>query len=385
MIRRARFPESAEERAERIVKEVRKLGLGPAKAGTEAGALESTLSKSPSVQDIEQRIDRNLRAVSPGTPELARALANKTTHEGIELAALLVAGDVRHRDLDEDRLANLEAVIQVVGRPAWFIAGDAPDTSAATADDDFWIAHINAAQNAIFDVCARVGCIMLGDAEPFVPVATGWLIGQNTLVTNAHVASAIARQNLALADTDARQGWRLRTDRPGTVNFSFEKGTSSHSRFVIDEVLYVEGSESPDIAIFRIKPPASAACLSVPSPIALDLTPSNSWTNRNVFVAGHPIKDLADDQNVVKVFGELDGTKRFSPGQVLKLLGTDTLAHDCSTTNGSSGSPLIDFAGSKAVGLHYFGHPGARNEAVLLSAIADHPAIVRSRTGDWGI
>ena len=174
----------------------------------------------------------------------------------------------------------------------------------------------------------------------------------------------------------------MRTDRPGTVDFKFEKGSLKHSRFVIDEVLYVESSEDPDIAIFRLKPPTG---LGAPSPIALDLNPSSGWTNRNVFVAGHPIKDLTDDQNVVKVFGELDGTKRFSPGHVLQLLGTDVLAHDCSTTNGSSGSPLIDFAGSKAVGLHYFGHPGARNEAVLLSAIADHPAIVRSRTGDWGI
>jgi V8-like Glu-specific endopeptidase len=103
-----------------------------------------------------------------------------------------------------------------------------------------------------------------------------------------------------------------------------------------------------------------------------------------VFAAGHPIKDLQDDKNVLAVFGEIDGTKRFSPGYVLDVLGAEVLAHDCSTTNGSSGSPLVDFASLKAVGLHYYGGPGERNESVLLSAIADHPAIVKSKSGDWG-
>ncbi|GAA0025024.1 trypsin-like serine peptidase [Bradyrhizobium diazoefficiens] len=386
MISRARFPESTEERAERVIKEIKKLGLGPAAAPREAGGLESVAPKSPSLQEVEQRIEWNLKAASPGATELARAVANKTAREGLDLAASLAGGHVSHRDLNAGQLANLEAVIQVIGRPAWFVEGDAPDTSAATAKDDFWVAYINAAQNAILDICARVGCIMVGNAEPFIPVATGWLIGRNTLVTNAHVAGAVARQNAALAATDVRQGWRLRTDRPGVVDFRFEKGGSKHSRFALDEVLYVEGGDKPDLAIFRLKPPTADAAGGMPSPIVMDLkAQSNGWSKRNVFVAGHPIKDLADDQNVFKVFGELDGTKRFSPGCVLELLGTDVLAHDCSTTNGSSGSPLVDFASSKVVGLHYFGRPGARNEAVLLSAIADHPAIVRSQTGEWGI
>ncbi|WP_439397276.1 trypsin-like serine peptidase [Bradyrhizobium sp. PMVTL-01] len=386
MISRARFPESAEERAERVIKDIKKLGLGPAAAPREVGELESVAPKSPSLQEVERRIEWNLKAASPGATELARAVANKTAREGLDLAASLAGGYVSHHDLNTGQLANLEAVIQVIGRPAWFVEGDAPDTRAATAKDDFWVAYINTAQNAILDICARVGCIMVGSAEPFVPVATGWLIGRNTLVTNAHVAGAVARQNAALAATDARQGWRLRTDRPGVVDFRFEKGGSKHSRFAIDEVLYVEGADKPDLAIFRLKPPTADAAGGMPSPIVMDLkAQSNGWAKRNVFVAGHPIKDLTDDQNVFKVFGELDGTKRFSPGCVLELLGTDVLAHDCSTTNGSSGSPLVDFASSKVVGLHYFGRPGARNEAVLLSAIADHPAIVRSQTGEWGI
>ena len=100
---------------------------------------------------------------------------------------------------------------------------------------------------------------------------------------------------------------------------------------------------------------------------------------------GHPVADMQDDANVQTVFGPLDGTKRVAPGQLSEILGTDVLAHDCSTTNGSSGSPLIDFNSYRAVGLHYFGKPGERNEAVFLPAIARHPGILKSASREWGI
>jgi hypothetical protein len=380
MMMKPRFRESADEKAARLAGSIQRLHVAAAAETT----LESAQAGLPTLEIVEQHIAANLKAACSGTPALAEAVANKTAQEGFNVARSLLDGAINHQDLTGEQMANLEAVIQVIGRPAWFVNSDAPQTEAAGAADEFWIAHILAAHDALLDVCARVGCIMLGDADPLAPVATGWLIGKNTLVTNAHVATGVARQNVALANSDARRGWRLRSDRRCTVDFAFERGSAKRSRFAIDEVLYVEDQGNPDIAVFRLKVPDGTP--PPPSPIKLDLeSRPGGWTRTRVFVAGHPIKDLSDDRNVVTVFGDLDGTKRFCPGYTLQILGNEVLTHDCSTTSGSSGSPLIDFATLQAVALHYFGKPGERNEAVLLSAIADHPAIAKSRSGDWGI
>jgi hypothetical protein len=375
-----RYPESADERAARLTGAVRRMRLG-------GGALESAQPSLPPTEVIERRISAKLKAASPADAPFAEALAGKMAAEGYKIASSLIAGEINQADLTAETMANLEAVIHVTGRPAWYVRNDAPQTQETGADqvaDEFWITHIVAAEAALLDVCARIGCIMVEHGAALSPRATGWLIGKNTIVTNAHVAPGLARQNPVAPADDPRGGWRLRPDSRATVDFAFENKVNRRLRFVVEEVLYVEDGGHPDIAVFRLAVPEGAG--SPPSPLALDLQQRpGGWSNIRVFMAGHPIKDLQDDQNVVAVFGEIDGTKRFSPGYALDVLGADVLAHDCSTTNGSSGSPLVDFASLKAVGLHYYGRPGARNESVLLSAIADHPAIVKSKSGDWGI
>lgn len=375
-----RYPESTDERAARLTGVVRKMRL-------QGGGMESAQPVLPTQGELERHIAARLKEAGRADPGLAEATAANIAREGFNTARALIAGDIRQADLTAESMAHLEAVVRVTGRPAWFVRNDAPQTQETGADqiaDEFWIATMSTAQNRLHDICSRVGCIMFGaDIDNVNPAATGWLIGSNTIVTNAHVGKSLARQNPALPASDPRGGWRLFPGRQSVVDFAHENALDRHLKFAIENVLYVEESENPDIAIFRLKTPDAGA--APPSAIPLDLQGRPNWANAKIFAAGHPIKDLQDDQNVVSVFGELDGTKRFSPGLCLGVLGNDVLAHDCSTTNGSSGSPLIDFSSFKAVGLHYFGKPGERNEAVLLSAVADHPAIVKSLSGNWGI
>jgi glutamyl endopeptidase len=375
-----RYPESIDERAARLTRAVRRMRLP-------GEALESSKPTLPPANVVERRIASKLIKAYRGDPAVAEVLAGKMVTDGFNVARSLIAGEIDHADLNTEAMANLEAVIHVIGRPAWYVRNDAPQTQETGADqaaDEFWITHIVAAQEKLLDVCAGVGCIIVEDGATLSPRATGWLIGKNTIVTNAHVAPRLARQNPSAPVNDPRGGWRLRPDRRTTVDFAFENKVNRQSKFAVEEVLYVEDGGHPDIAVFRLAVPEGAG--PSPSPLQLDLqTRPGGWSNNRVFVAGHPIRDLQDDDNVAVVFGEIDGTKRFGPGYALDILGTDVLAHDCSTTNGSSGSPLVDFASLKAVGLHYYGKPGERNEAVLLSAIADHPAILKSKSGDWGI
>jgi hypothetical protein len=261
---------------------------------------------------------------------------------------------------------------------------DLPLIDPGDRSGDFWIVQANAVLKRTRAVCAAVGCIAKEQDGRRTAIGTGWLVAERTLVTNAHVAAHLAIHNPALPATDPRGGWRLRPDVAGVVSFAFEHGGDRGLRLSIEQVLYVERATVPDIAVFRLKSPERA--VSLPT-IDLDLVAARpaGWLETYVFAVGHPLADLQNDQNVAAVFGALDGTKRLSPGQVTAMLDPSAIAHDCSTTNGSSGSPLIDFASCQAIGLHYFGKPGERNEAIFMPALAGHPAIVKSLSRDWGI
>jgi hypothetical protein len=381
---KARFPETMEQRAIRLA---RMVSLHATDAPS--GVLESTAGPIPRVSVLEARIKARL-AVSgeEAPPGLAEALAVRNATEGHRIATGLARGDLRVEDLDEGALANLESVIRVVGRPAWFIRQDAPvigDGQEIGRDDEFWVVMITAARRALLDACSRAGCVMMEKDGTRTPVGTAWMIGKHTVITNAHVARLLALRNPALPATDPRGGWRLRPDRTGVVDFAFENVIDRSARFSIAQVLYVETADAPDLAVFRLA--VSEGRPQPPDRIKLDLEQNRpqGWEDANVFTVGHPIADMQDDANVKLVFGPLDGTKRISPGKLTAVLGGSVLAHDCSTTNGSSGSPLIDFASLRAIGLHYFGRPGERNEAVFLATIASHPAIVKSQSGQWGV
>jgi V8-like Glu-specific endopeptidase len=56
--------------------------------------------------------------------------------------------------------------------------------------------------------------------------------------------------------------------------------------------------------------------------------------------------------------------KRASLGEVLDGSGSPWLYHDCSTTQGSSGSPLFDLVSGRVVAIHRSGFFMYRNEAV---------------------
>ena len=371
-----RWVESTEERAARLVRVVKQFGKLP-------GSVESTGTGVPNQNLVQDRIAARLEAADTHgevPAGMRRALAQKAAHTGLSTAQQLILGELRLDDLTEDSVANLESVIRVIGRPAWFVCYDAPEPPERdlTRDDECWIAKIDAAGKALRRICGQVGVVKrIVDGNP-VPIGTAWMIGTDTMITNAHVAAGLARQVRRNAGCDARDGWNMLPGIQAAVDFAFEHELAHSERCEIEDVLFVQTSRVPDIAVFRLRGAAP------PARIEIDLSNRTHWQDADVFTVGHPIRDGQGTSTAPIVFGKLDGTKRFSPGKTIGVLGGTVLAHDCSTTNGSSGSPVIDFVSLEAVGLHYFGMPDTRNESVLLAAYADHPAIVKSRQpGGW--
>ena len=337
----------------------------------------------PSKDELASRMTARMKAAAPTmATELAEGVAAAQAQAGHDLALQLARADLRFDDLSDKDVSGLEAVISVTDRPAWFVDANQPDTASFEASG-LWIGLATAAEKKMIAVCRAVGCIVREIDGKREAIGTGWLIGPRTLVTNAHVGVLLALRKLDAPADDPRGGYRLRPDVKGLVDFSLEHAAKPPSEVAIEQVLYIEPSQVPDIAVFRVADDVSV--LEERPKIDLDLVERPVWEKANVFTVGHPIVDLQDDPNVATVFGPLDGTKRLSPGKVSRILGGDTLAHDCSTTNGSSGSPVIDFGSYRAVGLHYFGKPGERNEAVLFPAIKAHTVIVKNVAQEWGI
>lgn len=329
------------------------------------------------------RMAARMKAAVPTMPtEVADGAAAAQAQAAHELALKLARSELRFEDLSDKDVSGLEAVISVTDRPAWFVDADQPNTASFEASG-LWLGLATAAEKKMIAVCRAVGCIVREIDGKREAIGTGWLVGPRTLVTNAHVGVLLARRKLDAPADDPRGGYRLRPDVRGVVDFSFEHAATPPSEVAIEQVLYVEPSQVPDIAVFRVADDPTV--LDERPKIDLDLVERPVWEKANVFTVGHPIVDLQDDPNVATVFGPLDGTKRLSPGKVIGILGGNTLAHDCSTTNGSSGGPVVDFGSYRAVGLHYFGKPGERNEAALFPAIKAHTAIIKSAAQEWGI
>lgn len=372
---RPRFPESSDERAARL------LGTARLLAGPRVGALESAGVNLPPAAAIAARLERNLAALGVATA-VAKPQARLAAREGIGLISDAGRGNLDIADLEPTKLSALEAVIRVVGRPSWLVRGDMPALGPA---DDSWAMDVQDRFLCIPQASRSIGAIFKTDGEK-TAVGTGWMIAPRLLATNAHVARHLFFRKMPVAAGDVFNGWRPRPGVTGEIDFSLENGGDTPRRFAIAGMRFIETSGDPDLAILAVAPKTGE---EPPEKLDLTLDPDRigGWPGAHVFVLGHPLGDLQDDPNVPLVFPTIDGTKRFSPGEALGLLGGagEVLAHDCSTINGSSGSPVIDFLSMKVAGLHYFGKPGDRNEAVFMPAIKDHPAIRKALNGGFDV
>ena len=194
-------------------------------------------------------------------------------------------------------------------------------------------------------------------------VGTGWLVAPDIMITNRHVAGEFAtgtdgafafRQNAGRPPVRASVDWRREYDRP------------EESRFRIREVLWMEPDDSVDVALLRVDPTnedgeALPPHVELMARAEVDEAGVGSW----VAVVGYPAFDSRNDSaDQQRIFDGIYNHKRLAPGQVTALVGTELLHHDATTLGGNSGSLIVDLASGKAVGLHFGGIEGVRNEAV---------------------
>jgi len=193
--------------------------------------------------------------------------------------------------------------------------------------------------------------------RPFVPsigrienrdnvhIGTGFLVSDDRIATNRHVLAALTFGSEALDAGSAR------------IVFKEEHGLTNSPSDVV-----------AILAVAAVHPKLDMVLLSVPMQSRRALTIDETPVTEGMQVAaiGYPADDPVNNPLFLAgVFNGIFGKRRAALGEVLDGTESPTLYHDCSTTQGNSGSPIFSLATGNVAGIHRAGFFMYRNEAVV--------------------
>jgi endonuclease G len=265
---------------------------------------------------------------------------------------------------ESSALQALRNIVLRVGRPVLVVVGGTPRLEFADTESEVWRSRLHAARDHLQRAARAVGRIDVSGLPELQYVGTGWLVEQNTILTNRHVAREFGRR------TRGRFTFKKGTDaRPigASIDFYQEVGRADRLEFQIVEILHIEDEAGPDFALLRVEDVSSRQEVAPPIPLAA----APARPGQQVAVIGYPARDsrVPDDQLMQSIFGDVYDKKRLAPGQVTEAR-PDLLLHDCSTVGGNSGSVLVDLATGEAIGLHFAGRFLEANYAVPATVVA---------------
>jgi len=260
-------------------------------------------------------------------------------------------------------------------------------------ENSVWRVLVATARRKINAVSGSVGRVEMTDATGEVQLlGTAWRLGKNSVVTNRHVV-----KYMVLDKTKAVADWKLDSTKTMEINFGIDTPGGSLRKFRLSEIGYCAPVGEIDFAVLKLvegsrdqPPPALAVDLSTESLANIE-GPGIGDKGERVYVVGHPYGPLGTDV-IAKVFGNADGSKRWSPGYVTGIHESDSLfEHDCSTLGGNSGSCVLAAGSHVVVGLHFgglrvdnFTGIGRSNVAIAFSRLKDAPAREILRIGHSG-
>lgn len=244
-----------------------------------------------------------------------------------------------------DELAALEIVVRLL-RPVVYSRGgrldDLPDDPAHNLHPqefkDLWALF----RMRVSPLLYSIGRIELTAGARHV--GTGFLVADDLLATNRHVLAVLTSGVEVLASGAAR------------VVFKQEVGLTNEAAHVVPLEQVEAVHPKLDMVLIRLRPMGRPV-------VVMSRTPAAEGTR--VAVVGYPADDPVNNPLFLSgVFAGRFGVKRAAVGEVLDGTDTPFLFHDCSTTQGNSGSPVFSLETGQVVGIHRAGFFMYRNEAV---------------------
>jgi endonuclease G len=312
---------------------------------------EQLLKYLRGIQERDQVTTRHLEELRRSSRlESAAPFAPAVTDAALESWNKFESG----RQLDATDFHHLEAVVLPNGlRPSFDIAMDSYDNLPAV-----W-QPLNDQRSAMQPLIRGIGRLNLS-GHPSLPYAgTGFVVGDQTIMTNRHVAEFFVE--------GAGGGASLHFTPGITASLDTKQEVASIEAVVLDITQPVIILDDWDAALLRVN--------SLPAgikPLPLAATDPGASANRMAAVIGYPAMDPASDlTQQLQIFRGVFNKKRMMPGRLMgrrqvQSFGkqVNSLAHDCTTLGGNSGSAVIDVDSGLVVGLHFAGDYLIANYAV---------------------
>ena len=276
---------------------------------------------------------------------------------------------------------GIEAIVSVA-RPALMLR-DGTFDDAPPPWDDILGPYRGGIRTAAMSV-GRIGVPGL----PQVPYAgTGFLVAEDVVMTNCHVAMVFAREG-------PDGGWSFQSGLGANLDF-VEDPDARHRDVGSPRVMRLDGvigmHPALDLALLRVTPDDTE---HRPKPLKLMSHDPGPPAGRNLYVLGYPAPDHRNDARLQRsIFGDRYYVKRLQPGAAMApppgatfrmepcSMGAepdDVMFHDASTLGGNSGSCVVDLESNHVVGLHFGGEYMHYNEAVALWRLVDDPLLTRA-------
>jgi hypothetical protein len=363
----------------------------PALTPESAGLESTTLESAAPVDEPAERIKRAKEAMTRLVKD--RLGGDSSLLSSIEEMVLTSEQAVNILEADDaevpsdDQFAALEAVVAFDGTRPSFLVKDNQIDFNSSYNTGPWKSDLQSHLDRLTRAIACVGRVELGTTH----IGTGFLVTPTLAITNRHVAQSIARfdNNTITLKPDVhldfgREQWNDRA--------SFDRRKVEAIAFAGKDLIAKPiDHRKLDLAVLRVAPSQLAGESANRSLSVAQVNASDFAAVGIVAAAGFPaapdlyvpstLKSKYDD--ILKLLLEGDGgAKRFAPGVPGSFEGDSgqakwTVAHDATTINGNSGSPLFVLASAGAspsvrlAGLHYGGDwGGERTNWAHLLAVA---------------
>jgi endonuclease G len=311
----------------------------------------------PAIDSIlhDEELSADIVELAASRGGLAKARAFNIAAKTIERAL-----DPKDKEITFDDRPMTEAIVLEVGRPVLLVRND----SFVPPESGVWRQRLTASQSRIESIIPSVGRIEVSNHPAFDWAGTGWMIADDVVVTNRHVAMEFARRQ-------GRQFIFLKSflgEMSARVDFKEEHDATGVHEVEISEIVFIEEptNTAPDIAMLRLKNTGG----QLPAPIELQTGKPGPF----VAAIGYPARDSRNEDTVMdRIFGDIFNVKRLSPGEVKECApSVHYFTHDCTTLGGNSGSVVFDLATGKAVGLHFAGRYRRANYAVKAATVEQY-------------
>lgn len=303
------------------------------------------------------------KAVQERDPKLAEEV-----REGVATGAVVTESAAPPEEIE--RQIELESIAMRTQRPVLAIKENVTQlVFVDAADSEIWRERLTRAKSVLDKAIPAVGRVDLRGA-PLGFVGTAWLVAENIIVTNRHVAAEFAVRR--------GDGFVFRSGATGpmssAVDFLQEIDNPSSLVFKVIRPLHIEESTGPDIAFFEIEMVSGDAKLATPIDLASDIA-----ATENVAAIGYPAYDsrIPEPDLMERIYGKVYNKKRLAPGGITRVEAT-RLWHNCTTLGGNSGSVVFDLDKGQALGLHFSGSFLATNYAVRADVVKRLLADIRA-------